>query len=263
MTGKKVWVTWMPPREASHQPEEYVRLLGQYGLAVTCHVWMDDLGKMAWPGLGAALQDTTEADLWLIAGAESELMKSSNRYALSLLTAIVRASRGEAFPIVYLGLDFAARPHTMPTLMRPCPFVTATEQSWPAKIVAAAFTPPKVRALDFHLGLHVDPLFGQWFEIGPHQESWAGVMFGVAEGGTITHHAVGTRAKLPTRSVLEYQLRGLQAQVGKIVYTAWSVHNRLSSEDSYFVRVEGFPSSIIVGGHPATDQEEVFVLTLQ
>jgi hypothetical protein len=263
MAQKKGWVTWMPAAEAPYQPAQVLQQLGRYGIEGAGNTWVDDLERMAWLGLQATLLDTATADLWLIAGDKQSLAAPNNRYALSLLTASVREGRGGAFPIIYLGLDFAPDLTSMPTLMHTCQCLTATEQGWPAKVVAAAFNPKTAAQLDMRLGVHANPLIGQWFEVGPRVEDWAGVMFGVAEGGTITHHAVGPRGRLPERTVLEYQLQGMQAQVGDIMYTAWSVQNRLGSEDSYYVRVEGFPTHILVGGHPGTDQAEVFVLALK
>jgi hypothetical protein len=263
MAQKKVWLTWMSAVEAPYKPTQVLQQLGRYGLEASCHTWVDDLDRMAWLGLRTALLDTAAADLWLVVGDQHSLSAPSNRYALSLLTAAVREGRGTAFPIICLGLDFVPDPATLPTLMHACQCLAATEQGWPAKVVAAAFSPRKAAQLEMRLGVHADPMFGQWFEVGPQAEPWAGVMFGVAEGGTIMYHAVGPRGRLPERAVLEYQLQGIQAQVGETLYTAWSVQNRLGSEDSYYVRVEGFPARIVVGGHPGTDQAEVFVLVLK
>jgi hypothetical protein len=263
MAQKKAWVTWMPAAEAPYNPAQILQQLGRYGLEVVGNTWVDDLERMAWLGLRTTLLDTAAADLWLIAGDQQNLSAPSNRYALSLLTASVCESRGTVFPIICLGLDFVPDPATLPTLMHTCQCLAATEQGWPAKVVAAAFSPRKAAQLEMRLGVHAAPMFGQWFEVGPRTEHWAGVMFGVATGGTITHHAVGPRGQLPERAILEYQLQGLQAQVGETLYTAWSVQNRLSPEDSYYVRVEGFPSRIVVGGHPGTDQAEVFVMALK
>ena len=263
MAQKKVWVTWMPAEEVPHKPEPVIRQLGQYGLETAGNRWVDDLERTAWQSLGEMLLEGTEADVWLIASDANSLATPSNRYALSLLAATVHAGRGEGFPILILGLDQAPDPSTLPTLLRTCPCLSAAEPSWPAKVVSVAFSPPQVGRFDCRLGIHVNPAFGQWFEAGPWEEEWAGVMFGVAEGGTITYHAVGPKGRLPERTVLEYQMQGIQAQVGETEYTAWSVQNRLGPEDSYYVKVDGFPSRIILGGHPGTDQAEVMVIELK
>lgn len=263
MAQKKVWVTWMTTDDTPHKPEQIVGQLGQYGLEVSGDRWVDDLDKMAWHNLGATLLEPEQADLWLIAGDDKSLDTPSNRYALSLLTAMLHDGRGEAFPILCLGLAGLPEAASMPTLMQTLSYMTATEASWPAKVVAAAFSPPKVNLIDCRLGIHANPLFGQWFEMGPRDENWNGVMFGVAENGSITHHAVGPKGQIPERTVLEYQIQGMQAQIGDTVYTAWSVQNTLGPEDSYYVKVDGAPARVILGGHPGTDQAEVVVLDLK
>jgi hypothetical protein len=263
MAQKKCWLTWMPAEQVAQTPGQMVRQLGQYRLAVAGNTWVDDLERMAWYELSTTLLDAAQAELWLIASDAKSLQTPSNRYALSLLAAAVREGRGAGLPMICLGLDFTPDAATMPTLMRTCHYLSATEASWPAKVVAAAFSPKKADRLEMRLSVQAHPLLGQWFETGPREETWAGVMFGVADGGTITHHAVGPRGKLPERSILEYQLQGIQAQVGEAVYTAWSVQNRLGPEDSYYVKVEGFPARLVIGGHPGTDQAEVFVFELK
>jgi hypothetical protein len=260
---KKVWLTWMPADEGAHHPQSVVRLLGQYGFEVTGGEWVDDLPRMQWLALGAALLETTNADLWLIAGDVKSFAMPSNRYALSLLTATVREGRGEGFPILGLGLDAVPGLESLPTLMRSLQYFSATDQGWPAKLVAAAFRPTSVQQPDFRLGVWANPLFGQWFEVGPRGETWAGVMFGVTAEGTITHHAVGPKGQVPERAVLEYPVEGMQAQVRDTAFTAWSVQNALGPDDSYYVKVEGFPAMVVFGGHPGTDQAEVVVIELK
>lgn len=263
MARKKVWVTWTAVDEASHNPEPVVRLLGQYGLEVAGSKWVDDLDQMAWLELGAALLDAGNADLWLIAGDAKDFERPSNRYALSLLTAMLREGRGEAFPIICLGLDFTPNATSMPALMNSLQLLTVTDQGWPAKLVASAFSPKRLELPDFRLSVCTNPLFGQWFEVGPRAANWSGVMFGVPAEGTITYHAVGPKGGVPERTILEYQVQGMQAQVRDITFTAWSVQNTLGPADSYYVKVEGFPARVIFGAHPGIDQAEVFVIDLK
>jgi hypothetical protein len=191
------------------------------------------------------------------------LQKSSNRYALSLLVAAVREGRGASFPILCVELDSILDSITLPTLMRTLPILSATDKGWPAKVVATAFNPHKGELPEFRLVVRAHPFFGQWFETGPRKESWEGILFGVTAEGRITHHAVGPQGQIPERTVLEYQIQDMQIQIGDTPFIAWSVQNRLGPEDSYYTRVEGFPTKIIVGGHPGIDQAEVFVIELQ
>jgi hypothetical protein len=230
---------------------------------VTGSTWVDDLQQSHWLALGAALLDAANADLWLIASDAKSLAAPTNRYALSLLTATVREGRGEGFPIICLGIEALPGRESMPTLMRPLQSLAMSDPGWPAKLVAAAFNPAKAKPPDFRLGVWANPLFGQWFEVGPQGENWGGVMFGVTAEGTITHHAVGPKGQVPERAIIEYPVEGMQAQVQGTTFTAWSVQNILGPDDSYYVKVEGFPAMVIFGGHPGTDQAEVVVIELK
>lgn len=263
MAAKKVWMSWLLGDDVPHQPSQYGGLLSTYGLEVAGSKWVDDIPRVGWLEGNTDLLDASQTDLWLIVGDASTFNTPSLRYGLSLLTATVHAERGESFPIVCLGVDAMPEPLGLPTLLRPSQCLTATDQSWPAKVVAAGFRPPHVPRLDFRLSIHAHPMLGQWFEVGPQDENWAGVMFGVSEGGTITHHAVGPKGVLPERTVLEYQMQGIQVDVGGTAFTAWAVQNTLGPDDSYYIKVDDAPASIIVAGHPGTDQAEAFVLELQ
>ena len=87
-------------------------------------------------------------------------------------------------------------------------------------------------------------------------------MFGVSGQGKILQHLVGPKGQLPEKSVVEYATEGIKAEVGKVEYTAWSVQNKIGREESYYIKVEGFPETIMFGGHPGTDKSEVTVVTL-
>ncbi|MDI6793298.1 MAG: hypothetical protein QME81_10590 [bacterium] len=281
MAKKKVWITWMPGEGSSNKPDQVLKTLSQYGLEVSGNNWVDDLDKIAWKGLGEALLDISKVDMWLIAGLQENFESPSNRYGLSLVTFMVREGRGPSrpggasFPIICLGLNFIPVPESMPTTMQSVEFISTTDQSWPAKVVAAAFGSKKVKLPEYRLNIHADPHFGQWFEIGPpgrlgppgrpgpREENWMGIMFGVSEEAVITHQGVGPRGQIPSRTVLEYPIQDMKAQVGETEFTAWAVQNKLGPEDSYYVKVDGFPARIIFGGHPGDDQAEVFVITLK
>ena len=88
-------------------------------------------------------------------------------------------------------------------------------------------------------------------------------MFGVSDEGKIVLHAVGPKNVVPERTVLEYQIKDMKAKVADIDFTVWSVQNKLGEEDSYYVKVEGFPEKIIFSGNSGTDQAEVYVITLK
>jgi hypothetical protein len=217
---------------------------------------------MAWYELGTSLLETAQADLWLIAGTKEDFQSPENRYALSLLTAMTREGRGNAFPIFVLGLDHLPEPAEMPTLTRELKFLSTADSSWAAKIAMSFLKTSKAAPWDFRISAVGHPLIGQWFEIGPREGEWRGAMIGVSGGGKIIHHMVGPKGQLPDKSVLEYATEGIRAEVNGIEFNAWSVQNRIGANDSYFVKVEGHPPSLLFGGHPGTDQAEVTVLKL-
>jgi hypothetical protein len=261
MAAKKIWLTWMPRGDDAPQPDSTLQALKRYGLEVAGALWVDDLEKMAWSELGTTLLDPATADLWLVAGEKADLEAPHNRYALSLLAALLREGRPD-LPIAFLGLDFAPTAPDMPTFTRSSPFLTAQETAWPSKVVAAAFGKTTTEPAEFRFNVIAHPLIGQWFEVGPVQGEWSGVMFGVSDDAKILIHAVGRRHELPEKTVLEYPVEGIKAQVRDVEYTAYSVQNRLGPEDSYFIKVEGSPAKLIFAGHPGEDQGEVVVLCL-
>jgi hypothetical protein len=102
---------------------------------------------------------------------------------------------------------------------------------------------------------------GQWFEVGPVEDHWQGALFGV-DGGAITHHGVGPSGMLPERCTLEHPSMGMRIDAGGREFTCCAVKNRLSSGESYFVRVTGAPSGLLFGEHPEQDEADVRILDL-
>lgn len=262
MAEKKVWVTWMPAGEAAGRPDQVLGRLQTYGLQVGGAPWIDELEKMAWYDLGTTLLEGKNADLWLIAATEADLKSQRKRYALSLIAAMVREGRGAGFPVFCLGLDGLPEAGAMPMLTRDFRLLTAKDADWPVKIATAFVKKAQATPWDFRFNATGHPFIGQWFEVGPQDETWQGAMFGVSGEGKITHHLVGPKGRLPEKSVVAYPAAGIKAEVGGVEYTAWSVQNQIGPEDSYYIKVEGFPSTVLFGGHPGTDQAEVRVLGL-
>ena len=128
-----------------------------------------------------------------------------------------------------------------------------------AKLVVKVHAAVKEIFSEYRLDVYGNPQIGQWFEIGPQNVSWPGVMFGVA-GGEITFHAVGPKGSLPDQSVLHYPLKGLKLSLGEKEYVAWAAQNELNSQTSYFVKVKGFPESIIFGPYSTQEEADVYVL---
>jgi hypothetical protein len=262
MAAKKAWMTWMPTGEGAPAPQDAVAQMARAGLDVGGAAWVDDLEKAAWTELGTRLLEPGAVDLWVVAGRREDFARPRDRYGLSLTWAMVQAQREKPLPVFVLGLDFAPTPDDLPTLLAGFKPLSATQGGWPAKIVAGAFAKAKPGGADWRFNVIAHPLIGQWFEVGPVEGTWEGVLMGVSEPGKITHHAVGPKGELPERAVLEYPTCGIEAEVGGTRYTAWSVRNRVGPDVAYFVKVDGFPERIVFGGNPEADDAEVVVLRL-
>lgn len=262
MAGKKIWLTWMPGGEDAPDPQETVAALGQYGFEVSGAPWVDDLEKVAWAELGGGLMEAAGPDVWLIAGRRADFEAVRNRYGLALTAIMVGAARGADLQGVCLGLDFQPEAEALPTPLGGFRCLDGAGGAWAAKLVAAAHAGGAAPPQDYRLNIIAHSMIGQWLEVGPRDGEWQGAMLGVSGEGEITHHAVGPAGQLPEKAVLEYPTQGIEAELGGTKFTAWAVQNALGPEDSYYVKIKGWPARLLFGGHPGTDQAEVTVLDL-
>ena len=106
------------------------------------------------------------------------------------------------------------------------------------------------------MDLHGNEQIGQWFEIRPTQSTWKGIIFGVSDG-EIKFQAVGPAGSLPAKTELNYPMQGLRLEMSGKEYTAWAVQNELLPEISYYVKVDGFPESILFGQYSSEEETDV------
>ncbi len=265
MAKKKAWLTWLPGENSEQKPGETLAALQKYGYETLGNNWIDNPDKMPWANLAETLKDKTAVDVWIVAGNREDFARQTTLYGLSMVNFIAVENRGGSLPVVLLGLDFTPEDKNLPTPMASNILLTATTSIWTAKFVAAISRfkkPGKEELPEFRLLTHSMASLGQWFEIGPRQGQWQGVMFGVTKEGTITHHGVGPKGQVPAKTILEYPVEGMKAKVGDKEFTIWSVQNRLGPEDSYYIKVEKYPSSIICAGHAGEEQGEVSIVRL-
>ncbi len=258
---KKIWLTSLVSSE-----EEVKTIMAQlktYGLEAGGHFWEDDLEKVSWIKAGDAVADEQNA-LWAIIGSDQELRNPSLRYGLALLTITVQAKRGLDFPIIILqNGGEPILPDSLPTPMRGVEILSASGTAWGAKFVAKAHSPSgKTISPDYRLDLYGNEQIGQWFEVGPREGCWPGGMFAVT-GAEIVFHGVGPKGKLPDKAVLNYPLEGMKLNLGEQEYIAWAVQNELDSGSSYFVKVKGFPETILFGPYSSAEDADVFVVELK
>ncbi len=256
---KKIWLSSLVRAE-----EEIKKLITQmktYGIEVNGHFWEDNLANMAWMSPREELIKS-EVALWLILADAKSLTAPSIRYGLSLLAITAQANRGLSFPIIILMEGAPPPAEDLPTSLRSVEFLSITDSALPAKLVAKVHAPwPKVSP-EYRLDVYGNAQIGQWFEIGPTQNSWSGAMFGISEG-EITFHAVGRKGFLPERAVLNYPLKGIKLNLGEKEYVAWAAQNEINSQNSYFVRVKGFPNSILFGPYSQGEEAEVYVVNIK
>ena len=100
------------------------------------------------------------------------------------------------------------------------------------------------------------------FEVGPVEGEWKGGMFGVSEGGAIQQHGVGKANELPKKTILEYPIDDIKAEVGGHEFNAVACQNKLEPTTSYFIQAQGHPQHLMFGGHPEDEDAEAWVVTL-
>jgi hypothetical protein len=199
--------------------------------------------------------------MWIILGSEKELSVRSVRYGLSLLALSLQAEKGPGFPVLWFDPEGKIAPEKIPTSLRGAE-ILKTSGAAGAKMAARVNLPVRRTDSDYRLHVHANPGYGVWLEIGPEKgHVWSGALLGVA-GGDIEAHGTGVAGRIPSRSVLEYPVKGLKAAFGDREFTAWGVQNRLDENLSYYVRIAGAPSGILFGPYARDDEAEMHVMEL-
>lgn len=257
---KKLWLTSLGRSE--DLVKKLISQMKTYGYEVDGHFWKDDLEQLAFMGARGELLDS-KIELWGILASDEDLSKPTLRYGLSLLAIAVQAQRGLDFPILLLQTgEEPVSPKKLTTPLKGVDILTISDPGLGAKLVAKIHKPAGEISSDYHLDIYGTAQIGQWFEIGPETAFWPGAMFGVT-GAEIIFHAVGSKGKLPDQSVLNYPMKGLKLKLGEKEYDAWAVQNELDAQTSYFIKVEGFPESIVFGPYSTEEAADVYVVKLK
>ncbi len=228
---------------AAEAPEE--TLLRASGFATATLPWAEVAAQQrGWTQLFPILNDPA-LQAWIFAGHPAdftdELLSQMSMLTLSLtrpappMTACVLIGSGEepAFPelmghvrIFYGNTSFAA------------------------KLAAARAKPRPALPRPFHLVAHVDPLIGQWLEVGPAEgKSWEGFMAGVVDA-EVTAFGVGPRGLLPQKSTLNYPQCGIKGEWGEYAFSACAARNTVDGESACYMRVEGCPRNVFITDYP-------------
>ena len=257
---KAVWISSLAVNE--EEVSKLLQKLKTYGLDASGHQWSEDNQAMTWMG---ARDRICAADcvFWAIMGSSEALRKPEIRYGLSLLALCAQARRGTAFPVVVLQTD--AAPLTiedLPTPLQHAVIFSASDSGTPAKLVAKAHARVPDLQAPYYFDMVGDPQLGQWFEVRPTQGTWPGIIFGV-DAGEIKFQAVGPAGSLPTTSTLNYPMQGIKLSLGEAEFTAWATRNEVSPDTAYFIKVEGFPKTLLFGAFSEESEAEMYVIKLQ
>lgn len=268
MSKKKVWLSWLPSGEGSPDPTPAIAGMQKSGVnLIGATPWNDDLSKHGWTELAGALSDEEGPEVWVIVGRNEDLEKDTIRYGLGLTNAMVRHLR-QKNPVagIVVGLDGKPEADSLPALLDGFVCVDGSGSTWAAKVVIALHKKQQAAAkTPYRLNILAHEYFGQWFEVGPVEGSWEGMMFGISGGGEDTflqEHAVGPEGDLPERTTLEYPMHGIKCEIGGAEYTACAVKNTISTEESYWVQVKGKPERLFFGNHPDAEEQEAWVIDL-
>ena len=250
---KTVWITAL--KEDHARVAAVTQVLKRYGLDCKGHFWADAPEKLSWR---AALNGLLEAraDVWLILADDVEFAKPGVRYGLSLMMAALRQAKGPAFSVLMLWNSPAPAAATLPALLQSATLVEEASSAWVAKIVARANMPAKAAPADYRFDILGDERLGQWFEIGPREGHWNGVVLGVrGEGAGINFQAVGPAGVLPEKATLEFAQEGLKIEASGTEFTAWAVRNVIGPESSYYARITGSPEAVLFMPYADGDEE--------
>jgi len=256
---KKIWMTSLLTAEET--VKRVMTQLRSYGLDADGRFWEDNLAQMAWIHARDEIVDPKVA-LWLILASHECFAVPSVRYGLSMLALTVQARRGHGFPMVILfDQGEPAGPEGVPTPLKGAECLFLTDQGFCAKLVAQAHSPVKEIRAEYRLDVCGNAQIGQWVEAGPVEKPWDGCMFGV-NGAKIVFQAVGPKGTLPNRSTLTYPVKDMEVTLGDKKYVVWAVQNELTAKSSYFLKIDGFPDSVLFGPYTPEEEPEVHVIHL-
>jgi hypothetical protein len=135
---------------------------------------------------------------------------------------------------------------------------------WQAKAVARLHAPRKPK-WPVRFGLYAQEKLGVWLEVKPQPtETTSGCLVGVSGNeSNISFHAVGEAGRLPEKSVNEYEMKGIEFETAGHKFTAWALQNSFSSDQAYYVRLEGEPEVLAIGTLPDGEVSDVDLFCLR
>jgi hypothetical protein len=143
-------------------------------------------------------------------------------------------------------------------------FEIVQSPGWQAKAVARLHAPRKPK-WPVRFGLYAQEKLGVWLEVKPQPtETTSGCLVGVSGNeSNISFHAVGEAGRLPEKSVNEYEMKGIEFETSGHKFTAWALQNSFSSDQAYYVRLEGEPEVLAIGTLPDGEVSDVDLFCLR
>jgi hypothetical protein len=128
--------------------------------------------------------------------------------------------------------------------------------SFAAKLAAARMKPQASLPRPFHVAAHLDPLAGQWLELGPAaDECWTGFMAGVVDAEVVAF-GIGPRGVLPQKPTLTAPQCGIPGDWGGYSFSACAAKNEIDGSHACYMRVEGCPRVVFITDYPEDTQEK-------
>lgn len=242
---KTVWISAFDKNEETSKG--IFNALHQYGLKVGGHFWPEYDDKKGWE---LPVEELKNADAWVVSITPMAFENEHNRFSLNLTLMQIRAIKGDGFPVFILGLNKADVADNL-TYLSACEFVSSAVLG--VKLLSATAKVLPVSEAEYRLNCHAIMGIGTWFEVGPINHAWHGVMMAL-EGAQIDAHGVGPSGKLPQKAILSYPYKGMKLEVDGTAFIGWGVENELAAGDSYYIRIKGMPKSMLFGESPIKNE---------
>ena len=237
--------------DPSDPPHEELRLRS-VGFAAATASWREVAAvRGGWMQLLPILDDPA-VQAWVFRGRAQDFTTDVLRRWGMLVLALARPKP----PIMACLLtDDGPEPH-LPDFMGDVRVFRAHDPTFAARLMAlrpkAGPLPPR----PFHAAAHLDPLIGQWLEVGPGEgATWQGFMAGVTHA-EVTAFGMGPRGALPRKCTLQHALRGIQGDWGGAPFNACAARNVVGADTACFLRVEGEPGAVFVAPYPEDNGED-------
>lgn len=233
---------------AQEAPEEV--LLRATGFATATLLWRElVIQQRGWTKLLPLLEDAA-VQAWVFSGNPGDFTEELLSQISMLTLALIRP----APPLTAFVLTGSGKEPAVSDLLAHIKMFQGTT-SFAAKLMAARMKPQTLSPQPFHVKAHVDPLIGQWLEIGPApEEVWDGFMAGVVDAD-IAAFGVGPRGKIPGKSTLHYPQYGIKGDWGDKAFTACAARNEIGEDAACYIRVEGIPRAVFITGYPEETEE--------